>query len=253
VNRESLFNAWAPLHGEWSPWAKPALFAHIESVCPDLAKTLHAYSAELGCIENSPWVPPTSSRTAIILDLPDDRSVSLALALSDRGYRPIPLFNCAPHPNAVIDLDSLKVSIFHGAELLQKLSLPPDAPPCFMLDSRRMSVHRPMPGQFDNRWMVFPQDFPSHNLLMSRGYRTAVVVQIADDHPQRDLSHVLLRWQQGGMRIEIASLSTSDRKPVTLRKPPLYRSIFYYLYALSTLRRNYSGGFGAIVPNPSSG
>ena len=76
-----------------------------------------------------------------------------------------------------------------------------EAPPAFLLDSRRFPRGKAAsPGQFDNRWMVFPQDFPSGKLLLSRGLRRAVVVR--EGPLMDDLAHVLRRWQEAGVRIE---------------------------------------------------
>ena len=73
----------------------------------------------------------------------------------------------------------------------------------------------PGPGTFDNRWVVFPQDFPSAAFLRSRGVAEVLLIQ-AGAQPQEDLAHVLLRWQQGGPR-------------------------------------NNAGGFGAVIPVRSGG
>ena len=52
------------------------------------------------------------------------------------------------------------------------------APPAFLLDSDRMKAPAPDPGRFDNRWLVFPQDFPSAAFLRSR-----VHLGVANDRP----------------------------------------------------------------------
>jgi hypothetical protein len=39
---------------------------------------------------------------------------------------------------------------------------------------------------------------------------------------------------------------------VTVAKPKRFRSIWYRLLAIAGLRRNSAGGFGSVVPQPSS-
>ena len=64
----------------------------------------------------------------------------------------------------------------------------------------------PSPGKFDNRWVVFPQDFPSATFLRSRGVADVLLIH-SGKSVQEDLAHVLLRWQQGGLRMMQASPS----------------------------------------------
>ena len=41
---------------------------------------------------------------------------------------------------------------------------------------------------FDNRWLVFPQDFPSANVLLGRGLKHVSLVQDGRDSPRNDLA-----------------------------------------------------------------
>ena len=98
--------------------------------------------------------------------------------LAKDGYRPVPLYNTTSGrqqrvpPNNCVLTD---VSV-----LVQMLCVPlpdhvrntivGDNPPAFLLDSRRLRGEKaPAPGVYDNRWMVFPQDFPSAKFLQARG------------------------------------------------------------------------------------
>ena len=48
-------------------------------------------------------------------------------------------------------------SLVSGADVMSSVVFTPDAPPVFMLDSQRlMGPLPPMPGTYDNRWVVFP-------------------------------------------------------------------------------------------------
>jgi hypothetical protein len=123
-------------------------------------------------------------------------------------------------------------------------------PPAFLLDSHRIAP-KPGPGAFDNRWMTFPQDFPSANLLLSRGLRNAIVFQ-QESLIQTDLDHVLLRWQQAGMQIQLKA-GDQPVHPIKVFKPRSFRSWLYVGLALMALRPNSAGGFGSVVPLPGQG
>ena len=122
---------------------------------------------------------------------------------------------CAAHPWAAIPLvnvDAIVHALRAVGEPLGNLQLPANAPPVFLLDAERFAGGSfAEPGRFDNRWWVFPQDFPSMNFLQSRGIRSIILGQRNAAGPQEDLAHVLLRWQQGG--IQILVVGTNGQSP----------------------------------------
>jgi hypothetical protein len=138
---------------------------------------------------------------------------------------------------------------------LKQIALQPDAPPAFLLDWDRLAGSKVLsPGTFDNRWWAFPQDFPSANLLLSRGIRTILVVQPTAGQPQQDLAHVLLRYQQAGIAIlSCGAEGGSPASPITVAKPSHFGRFWYRALVLAGLRRNSAGGFGAVIPVPGSG
>lgn len=244
-----LFEQWAPPGSLWTAWAKPVLFAQLTSPF-----TLQRPDPPLQPVE-VPWAPPADQQTVIIIDLPAAASVLAGLSLAAVGYRPVPLYNCCTSPAEVIDLQPITGGLRSGGQVLAEAKLPPDAPPAFLLDSRRVRGERPaMPGSFDNRWIVLPQDFPSAGFLASHGLHHVLLVQ-SGTQPASDLSHVLLRWQRAGMvirRLDIA-VPQSIAEPIVVPKPSWFRDAWYVLLATIGLRRNSAGGFGSVVPLPSSG
>lgn len=258
MDMQQLFETWAPPDSVWSRWAKPSLFA-------DPAASFVPPGTTPGQPETPP--PPSSPRaetrmrvledaaTAFILDLPGAQAAELGLALARTGYRPVPLFNTADHPAALVNvrpiLDQLKV----GAEEIRSLGIRPGAPPAFLLDAERSTAAPRTPGKFDNRWIVFPQDFPSATFLRSQGIHRAVLLQkkARGEQPQPDLSHVLRRWQEAGIEIYLQDPSADEPpRPLTVQRPSSFRSLAYRAFALMGLRRNSAGGFGSIIPVPSS-
>lgn len=246
-----LYELWAPMEAVWSVWAKPVLFAEIKNW-----RMLAAAPAEGAAAVGKPdleWVPPADGSTGVILDLAGVLTIRTGLALAARGYRPVPLYNTSSGGRAVLPVDDLKQSLAAGGESLAALRLPPTAPPVFLLDSRRRNgEYVTNPGMYDNRWVVFPQDFPSGAFLLSRGVRR-IVVASAGDTPAEDLSHVLLRWQEAGVQILEVARGSGKAQVTLVRKPPRYRSLWYRALVLLGFRRNAAGAFGGVIPEPGSG
>ena len=141
-------------------------------------------------------------------------------------------------------------------ERLSRLTLPPTAPPAFLLDDRRRygNTVAPAPGIFDNRSVSLPTDFPSASRLLAHGIRRVVLVQERSTHPQEDLSHTLVRWQEAGVEVLAVNLSTpGPARSIAVQKPTMYRRIWQRVLATMGLRRNPLGGFGGLLPVPSTG
>jgi hypothetical protein len=245
--REAMFICWAPDEDMWTPWAKPVLFksrgfAGVVSSEPTEAASIFSPD-ELD-------MPVDLGRAVVIIDLPGVKSVTAGLALADQGYRPVPLYNGCEGPGAVVSVEGLAQAVFEATEKLRVKPPALNAPPAFLLDSNRMSGYS-SPGRFDNRWMVFPQDFPSANFLLSKGYQQAVVVLNSSGPVAEDLAHVLLRWQEAGVQIKSFSLSSHAMEDVIIRKPSQYKLFLYRALARMGLRPNSAGGFGDLIPVPS--
>lgn len=265
-----LFEVWAPRESIWSPWVSPALFAQIE--CPQTTQEADPLGAEPAWYE-----AVASPDAAVIVDLPGADSIRLALTLAERGYCPVPIINASPGPTraedfrhappfvtysgfpqsaVALDMSSLVKEICHGTPRLQGITLATDAPPAFILDALRLKGTKPLADDmFDNRWMVFPQDFPSARFLAEKGVRRVTVLQTEKAGPAEDLSHVLLRWQQAG--IEILAKAVEDPGPpsaITVSRPSRFKALWYRALAIMGLRRNNVGGFGSFIPtSPGAG
>lgn len=241
-----IWDAWAPTEVLWSQWAKPVLIAQIIDVGA-MPGAKHDWQAlDLSAL------PRPSDRSAIIVDLPGVLSLSYGLALGKRGFRPVPLYNGCAGPAAVVPAEHLQAAMVDAAKELRVMKLDVDAPPAFLLDANRLrDTGRVRPGQFDNRWMTFPQDFPSGVLLKSRGIESAVLLQ-DEDVVGEDLAHVLLRWKDSGLRIMLQNRAAiSEPRPLSVLRPPSYRALWHRALAALGLRRNSAGGFGSVIPLPA--
>lgn len=253
MNPSELFDLWAPPAAVWSKWAKPVLFADSGAL-PGANPALEPLPV---------FNLPADRQTALVVDLPSSASVKAGLGLAKNGFRPVPLFNGARGPSPVLSLEAAAVvnnepilaCLVAGADLLLISHLPFDAPPAFLLDSNRRPQVVPAPGRFDNRWIVFPQDFPSAGFLRAQGIARIVLIQSdAQSQPKEDLAHVLRRWQEAGLALLVVGPEmTSEPQLLVVARPSRFRYLWYAALAVMGLRRSSAGGFGSIVPQPSSG
>lgn len=256
---EEVYRIWAPPDSIWSPWAIPVPFAQM--VCVESASLLQLSDVEgiLGRFEPSPDL-------AVVVDLPGEISVKLGLAIAKRGLRPVPVLDGSPGPGVVglggawMEHDSVPVGpsgtavdmrktlrwLCHGASLLRDLQILPNASPVFLLDAGRMAAGRPVSErEFDNRWKTFPQDYPSGRFLQEYGIRRALLVQTHASQPHEDLSHVLLRWQEAGIRLEVYGTAVGGPpQELSVNRPSHFRALWQRALALLGLRRGAFGGFG---------
>lgn len=256
MNRDEIFQIWAPDESPWSPWVKPVLFAHLQSSeCP---------VADGGC--NLNWIPAASEKVALVINLPGADGVLTGIALAGRGFRPVPLYNAVPlsydkliyEPgktvaavNVLPILDALKRS----TEKLAQLKLPSDAPPAFLLDFNRHGDGRKLePGEFDNRSVSFTTDFPSAIFLASQGIQRVILIQKDSADIQSDLAHSLRRWQEGGLKLERLLLDNpSVPETFQVNRPSWYGAMFQRVLCQFGLQRSGTGGFGGWLPVSSAG
>jgi hypothetical protein len=201
------------------------------------------------------WAPAPEAKAILIIDLPGAEAVHLGLALARRGYRPVPLHNAFTGLSELIDQRPILRALQAGAVYLTACALPADAPPAFLLDSRRQSLPRPLrPGMFDNRWKVFPSDMPSAPLLHRRGVSRAILVQRTQRKPLSDIARVLYSWQEGQIALEIKDI-TDTAPPCRLVVPPIpwYQRWWYGLLSRFGLDRSPRDGFGYFVQESSHG
>lgn len=262
MNKDDIYSIWAPDDSIWSPWVKPVLFAFMEIKFDDAP----ASSPPLP----PPWLPSAASETAIVLDLPGDIGVWLALDLAARGFRPVPLYNSVPawsgdweglDPTAAnqtltaVNVLPILKALRDGAATLATQNLPVEAPPVFLLDANRRGDGKWLgPGKFDNRAVCFTTDFPSANFLMAHGIKNILLIQQAPLLPHTDLTHVLCRWQESGIQLQRAALTEGQPPaPFKVSRPSWYGLMFQRALSVIGLSHTRGGSFGGWVPEPGSG
>ena len=247
MTNEECFAIWAPEGVVWSRWVKPVPFTQLEQTT-FVHDPLTWDAPEIAHV-------PDPRHTALVVDVPAGDAVRIGVALADIVYQPVPLFNATTGSSEVLDLHPMLERLATGAERLRERQPRPDAPPAFLLDANRMTPPtQPAPGKFDNRWVTLPQDFPSALFLQTHGIQDVIVLRADGSTPGQDLLHILRRWQDSGLRIALGDLRRSgDASPFDVPRPSYFRRAWYGLIALMGLRRSEVGGFGAPIPEESSG
>ncbi len=247
---EEMYEIWAPPKSVWSPWVKPVIFAQNNLLSASPAED--APQADVGVL----WAPSPSEKCLVVVDLPGVQSLNVGITLAAKGFRPVPLYDACNGPGAIVTMDGVLTRLPEVTATLGGIDLADDAPPAFLLDSLRQTDPVPLGliPWFDNRWLTFPQDFPSIRLLLSHGLTTGLLVQQRRTMPMEDLAHVLLRWQEGGLALRSIDLTVDGpSSPLLVPPPSRFRWMVYRALAVLGLRRNSAGGFGSIVPQASSG
>jgi hypothetical protein len=247
LSPQQLFDLWAPSRSPWSPWVKPAIFATMRGVAEP------ADVAALAVLDVG-WAPRAAERIALVIELPGVTAVRVGLALAAVGYRPVPLFNTTCDEPAVRPAQPIADELATAPTVPALGTLPDDAPPAFLLDSDRMREdRRPDPDVYDNRWMIFPQDFPSATFLKQCGI-TGVLLVSGGAAPAADLVHVLRRWQEARLPLTGTTPAAQARPaPLSVPRPRGFGSIWHRALVLLRLRRSYAGGFGGRILDPGRG
>jgi hypothetical protein len=244
----ACFEQWAGEH-EWSDWTKPTLFAGgftadnpsdgragdplLAEGRAMLARHADAHITARGA---------DGARNCVVVDVPGADAIAVGAVLAERGFAPVVLCNGVTVPmSANVDNAPILRSL---AALGPGLAIERNPSPAFLLDSRRLEGSA-SPGRYDNRWITFPQDFPSAARLQAARVKRCIVLaepeRIADD-----LAHVLRRWQDAG--IDILSAGATELARLEIKAPPWYRQVFYRSLALAGMKPNSFGGFGAMIP-----
>jgi hypothetical protein len=203
MTRDEVFEAWAPPASAWHAWAKPVAFAQMAD-------------APEGAVGAEPEAPlGARGDLAAVVDLPGEASVLMGVALARRGFRPVPMFNAVSSgaDDDVVDMSVVQRALAGAARGLASLRLATDAPPAFLLDSRRRRWVLVM-ARHDNAHAVTGADFPSGTLLKERGLREIVLVQQRAGLPAPDLHAVLKAWQDAGL---VMSVATPRSRPAPRR------------------------------------
>ncbi|HEY1801774.1 MAG TPA: hypothetical protein VGG46_12645 [Terriglobales bacterium] len=250
MDKDEAFRIWSPPQLRWSRWVKPVLFAFMDGVFGRAAD--RSTKIDLG------WLPQDGS-AAIIVNLPNEDGVFWGIQLAHKGYQPVPVYNALPFPlNAkasprsrpvsTVAVEPILAALYEASSALEQIKISDNAPPAFLLDADRgIARADEVPGVFDNRSVCFITDFPSAELLFENGIRSAIVVQ-RETEVARDLSRVLLSWQEIGIQLfRREPYEKAASTPIKVAKPSFLRSLLDRLQIIFGLRRGELGAFGGVL------
>jgi hypothetical protein len=104
----------------------------------------------------------------------------------------------------------------------------------------------------DNRWQVFPEDFPSAQLLEQHG--VSRVIWVGHGKPQEDLARVLRVWQEARIALEARDPAVGgSARPLIVPLTPWWRRWWNRLRSRLGLQDRPRDGFGYIVPTRTHG
>jgi hypothetical protein len=256
MTREEIYSIWAPPSSAWAPWVSPVPFASLE--CGD------PIGGAFVPVNKGEWLPQAAEQnTGLIINLRGDHSLGLALALAKRGWRPVPVFNASPShiretisPSGqtlenveVIDTIRIRNLLCQLAPALATLNLPDSAPPAFLIDSQRLTGSQlPEPGMFDNRWKLYPQDFPSGEVLRRNEVKRIGVIREALGDYAEDLRAILLTWQTEGIEIwESLPAYSSTLRRTEIRPLSVFQKMWFRLRTSLVRRHKDGSGFGRFI------
>jgi hypothetical protein len=262
MKKVDIHALWAPIYAPWTPWVKPVLFAQLDDenatsplgplpawIQAEVITPLERQPLEAGRDQHPYRRSRALDDVAAVIDLPGAEGALAGVALAQHGFRPVPLYSAMMGPSPVIDLQPIMNVLVNAATELG--ALPLGAPPAFLLDADRMGRGRRRElGNFDNRSVCFPTDFPSATTLRSAGIRRAVLVQSGSDRPAVDLADTLVQWQEQGIALFVARVDTADpAAPRTLKRASWLQRLFHLLERRQ-LFRSAGGVFGELLQLP---
>lgn len=246
-NGRRLSEVWGPrADGPWHPFHCITLFAAIDYLdARQIGPAAHDPLA-VAKLRMPAWL---DNETALFVDLPGPQSVALGAALATQGCELVCTFNNWPHAKAVLRLESLIACLLRYGSWLQQSRIRPQgaAPVAWLCDATRLEGSRGQPGQFDNRYYLEDTQMPGSAYLRRHGIRRIVHFGVPGEPVRGDLAQYLQEYRREGLEVSRSELlpdgGLATPSALTL---PVGRFIRNFM-------PNPGGGFGSMVPQPSSG
>jgi len=207
---KDIFKIWAPAGVRWIDWVRPVPFVAIDNI----------NQINSNCnftIPNINYISEPHTDTAIISDLPSYDSIKEGLALAKIGFRPIPLYNGTTEQQgamALVNNHTIERALIWGALELNKIKIPDNAPPVFLLDSNRTHRFKMDVSVFDNSWDLYKQDIPSVEYFKKHKINKILIRGMAI---QKDLIRILYEFQIKGIAIFFTN-GYEEPKEIILKK-----------------------------------
>lgn len=254
-----LFRLYGPLPGTpWEPYQCPTLFASIDKldIKPKKLEKFLEYETPRPATAWQ-WLGP---ETMVIVDLPEQKTIEVGLLLMQQRAQFVSTFDHwihavgSPLSSRAVDPEKLVDAMFTLAPKVYSMrsSLPADAPPVWLCDSRRLGDQKlkPSPGTFDNRYFIDDSILPGIKTLKKAKIQQVVYLNTSiNKQPLPDLVPFLVDADRAGIRL----FQVGIKDKTTWSKPKPIEKLFKTKLPLKGFRRSDMGGFGKVVPEPSEG
>ena len=197
MNGLEIYKVYAPENTKWTKWVRVVPFVAISTYSREPAKSWS--------IPVVNFIKEYDEKTAIFVDLPNQQSIEMGIALAKLGYRPIPIFNGTTeqiNSQATTNNYLIESALINGSEELKRIMLESNANPAFLLDSLRTNTYRSKESIFDNSWDLYGQDIPSAEYFKENGITKIIVV---GNKIQRDLRKIFFKFQKLGIELYLTN------------------------------------------------
>jgi hypothetical protein len=214
LNQTEMLNAFQPRSQTWMPYFVPTLIQALQFETlrsqlspistPDMEE---AYGRGQAIAKDFLGNAENRAETAIIVDAPGRASVALGAGLAESGHL-ITTFDNFPHPLGVAPShETLAAMLYYAGEIETKqAAVAQDAPPVFLLDSKRLETYTSADTQFDNRYLA---KIPSAQKLQELGIKSVLYVTPDRTRQQEldDLNEDFVEYQAKGINVAMLPLS----------------------------------------------
>lgn len=214
LNQSEMLNAFQPKSQKWLPYFVPTLIQALqfESLRTQLTPVFspdmqEAYGRGQAIARDFLKNAENPAETAIMVDVPGRQTVALGAGLAEACHL-ITTFDNFPHPLGVAPShETLAAMLYYASEIETKQrTVGQDAPPVFLLDSRRLENYTSADTQFDNRYLA---KIPSAEMLKELGVKS--VLYITSDRTRQqeldDLNEDFVEYQKKGLSVAMLPLS----------------------------------------------
>jgi hypothetical protein len=269
ITAEALYDVWGPVPaGPWAPFHCVPLFAALDRMAPRSIGPARPPGQERpgngggngnGRIalpaHTRPDAPPPSwltPQTWTILDLPGPAAVEAAVWLiASGGCQPVCTFDNWPHPKGLLKPERILAELIRWASTVAaaRRGLAPGSPPLWICDSERLGGLSGKPGEFDNRYYLDDSVLPGPALLKGAGIGKVVYLTLEKNAAVvQDLEAYFADLLAAGITVLHAALADPWLEATRFSAPPTPRPL-----PTAGFHRSAAGGFGTVVPEPSSG
>jgi hypothetical protein len=265
LGTEVLWQTWGPAAGSpWEPFHCVTLFAAI-----DAARRNRKDDPAFAPCGEPPWhhllqyeepLPAwaESQSVMLMLDFPGPMAVHAGYSFAYRGgFQPVCTFDNWPNRFGVLRPEDIISAMLYYAPYMDQIHQSHTARslPMWLCDFNRNGRSKPGPSQYDNRYALEDRLLPGPQLLLANGIDS--VVYLTEEAP-RIVSWDVIPWLRNlagkGITVYLATLADEKlyRDPTPIRMEDSSKVILKSNQQARSLMRSSAGGFGAMIPEPSS-